>query len=134
MKTWFMKKTALLFVLPFIALLSFAQVQRVVTPKPVDSTIHSSENGSEKNNKADRKQMFRELNLTKEQRAKIKEIREANKAKRDAIDSDDKLTQEQKDARLKELKREQAQSTLTILNDEQKAKVKSRRGKGQQDQ
>jgi len=71
--------------------------------------------------------MLRELNLTKEQRVKFKEMRQANMAKRDEINNNDSLTQEQKDAKLRELKRTQAQSTMTILNDEQKEKMKAMR-------
>jgi len=76
--------------------------------------------------------MMRELNLTKEQREKIKEIRQANQAKKEAIENDTTLTAEQKETRLRELKREMGQSMLPILNDEQKAKFKEMRDKRQQ--
>ena len=130
-----MKKATLLVALSFISVLSFSQVQRVVTPKAVDSTKGSGGNMNEKNNRGDRKQMLRELNLTKEQRGKFKEMRQANEAKRDEINNNDSLTQDQKDAKLRELKRTQAQGTISILNDEQKAKameIRKSRGKGQQ--
>jgi len=123
----YMKKAAIFLAFSFISVFSIAQVQRVVTPKPLDSTARSNGNIGEKNNRADRKQMLRELNLTKEQRVKFKEMRQANMAKRDEINNNDSLTQEQKDAKLRELKRTQAQSTMTILNDEQKEKMKAMR-------
>ncbi len=132
-----MKKTAFFLTFSFISFLSIAQVQRTVTPRPIDSLGRSNGNVGEKNNRGDRKQMMRELNLTKEQRGKFKEIRQANMAKRDEINNNDSLTQEQKDAKLRELKRGQMQSTMSILNDEQKAKAKAMRqekGKKQQDQ
>ena len=81
--------------------------------------------------------MMRELNLTREQRGKIKEIRQSNMAKRDEINNNDSLTPAQKEAKLRELKRSQAQSTMSILSDEQKAKAKAirqGRGKDQQNQ
>ena len=127
LKEMYMKKAAIFLAFSFISVFSIAQVQRVVTPKPLDSTARSNGNIGEKNNRADRKQMLRELNLTKEQRVKFKEMRQANMAKRDEINNNDSLTQEQKDAKLRELKRTQAQSTMTILNDEQKEKMKAMR-------
>jgi len=132
-----MKKTAFFLTFSFISILSLAQVQRVVTPKPVDSTARSNGTMAEKNNPGDRKQMLRELNLTKEQRGKLKEIRQANMAKKDEINNNDSLTQDQKDAKLRELKRSAAQSTMGILTDEQKAKAKAirqKQGKGLKDQ
>ena len=106
----------------------------MVTPKPVDSTSRATGNMAEKNNRGDRKQMLRELNLTKEQRGKFKEIGQANKAKRDEINNNDSLTQGQKDAKLRELKRTAVQSTMSILNEEQKEKMKSMRaGKGKRE-
>jgi len=126
-----MKKTAFFLSFSLISILSLAQVQRVVTPKPEDSTARSNGTATEKNNQGDRKQMLRELNLTKEQRGKLKEIRQANMARKDEINNNDSLNQDQKDAKLRELKRSAAQSTMTILNDEQKEKMKAMRaGKG----
>lgn len=133
MKMQPMKKATFCLAFTFFSFLSIAQVQRVVTPKPVDSGSATKENLTD-NKKVDRKQMFRELNLSKEQRSKLKEIRQSNTAKRDAISNNDSLTQDQKDARLRELKREQAKSIMPVLNDEQKAKVKSMRGKRQQNE
>jgi hypothetical protein len=137
LKIMSMKKTAVFLAFSFISVLSTAQVQRTITPKPIDSTAGANGSVAEKNNRGDRKQMLQELNLTKEQRGKMKEIRQANMAKKDEINNNDSLTQEQKDAKLRELKRSQVQSTMNILNDEQKAKAKAirqKQGKGRQDQ
>ncbi len=122
-----MKKTGIFLAFIFISFLSFAQVQRIVAPKQVDSTGHQPAINDGRNDKIGRKQMMRELELSKDQRSKLKEIRQSNKVKKDEISNDDKLTTEQKDAKLRELQREQAQSTMTILNDEQKAKIKTMR-------
>ena len=128
-----MKKATFCLAFTFFSFLSIAQVQRVVTPKPVDSGSATKENLTD-NKKVDRKQMFRELNLSKEQRSKLKEIRQSNTAKRDAISNNDSLTQDQKDARLRELKREKAQSIMPVLNEEQKAKMKTMSAKKQKTQ
>ena len=123
-----MKKTGIFLTLTFISILSFSQVQRVVTPsKQSDAGV--TQPGDNNPEKMNRKKMMRELNLTKEQRSKLKEMRQSNMSKKDAISNDDKLTDEQKEVKLRELKRGQAQSTMTILNDEQKAKMKTMRGK-----
>lgn len=123
-----MKKTGIFLTLTFISILSFSQVQRVVTPSK-QSNGGVTQPGDNNPEKMNRKKMMRELNLTKEQRSKLKEIRQSNMSKKDAISNDDKLTDEQKEVKLRELKRGQAQSTMTILNDEQKAKMKTMRGK-----
>ena len=128
-----MKKTAVVLALSFISVFSIAQVERVVKPKS-DSTNKPVVGMNEKNSSPNRKQMLRELNLTKEQRAKLKEMRQANEAKKDAINNNESLSQEQKDAQLRELKRASVQSTMTILNDEQKVKMKAMRtGKGKKE-
>ena len=128
-----MKKTTVVLILNLMALLSFAQVQRQATPKALDSTYHAGETRPGKNNRGARKQMMLDLNLTKEQRGKFKEIRQSNMAKREEINNNDSLTQEQKDARLRELKKQQQQSTMSILNDEQKAKARDiRQAKGKE--
>jgi hypothetical protein len=123
-----MKKTGIFLAFTFISFLSIAQVQRVATPsKQADSVMRQPGDNIARNGNVGRRQMMRELNLTREQRSKIKEVRQSNMAKKDAITNDDKLTPEQKDVQLRELKRAQAQSTMMILNDEQKTKLKTMR-------
>ena len=125
-----MKKTGFFIAFSFISFLAVAQVQRVVPQRLNDST--QSRQGNNGEGKMNRKKMMRELNLTREQRSKLKEIKQSNLAKKDEISNDDKLTDEQKKVKLKELKRGQVQSTMTILNEEQKAKMRMMRGKRQQ--
>ncbi len=123
-----MKKIGIFLTLFFISFFSFSQVQRAATPSK-QSDAAATQPGDNNPEKMNRRKMMRELNLTKEQRSKLKEIRQSNMSKKDAITNDDKLTDEQKEAKLRELKRGQAQSTMTILNDEQKAKMKAMRGR-----
>jgi hypothetical protein len=121
-----MKKISALIVLTFIISLSFAQVQRKVkTENIADSTSKTGER--KKGDKANRKQTIRELDLTKEQKGKLKEQRKATKDKKAAIQNNESLSAEQKEAKLKELQKEQAKSTMGILNEEQKEKMKKMR-------
>lgn len=64
------------------------------------------------------------LNLTDEQQGQLKEMRKANKAKKDAILADTKLNEEQKRSALKSIHQEEAGKIQQVLTDEQKAKFK----------
>jgi len=102
---------------------SFAQVQRnkTTTLTRPDSTGTVTE--KRKGNGMDKKQMMRELDLSKEQKIKFKELRQSMKEKKEAIENDDKLSDPEKEAKLKELRQEQAKNTMSILTPEQKVKM-----------
>lgn len=103
---------------------SFSQIQRKVKPAAIkDSGAVADVN----NDKSGRKEMMEELNLTKEQKIKMKEIRKVGKEQRDNIDSDDKLTADQKQMKLHELRREQLQKVQAILTPEQNERIKAMR-------
>ena len=77
-----MKKIALLATFSFIISLSFAQVQRKAKPSnTTDSTIAPKEDNAQEG-KGEKMKMMKELDLTKEQRGKLKEMRQATKAKK----------------------------------------------------
>ena len=124
-----MKKGSIFFALTFISVLSIAQVQRTITPSRRADSVSNinapNTPGTNAGGDMNRKKMIRELNMTREQKIKLNELRQSNKAKQEAISNDDKLTPEQKETRLRALKREQAGNMQTILNDEQKAKMKA---------
>lgn len=67
---------------------------------------------------------MKELNLSEEQKAKMKEMRTANKEKRDAILNDSKLSEDQKKQQLKEFHKAQKDQMKDVLTDDQKAKMK----------
>jgi Mg/Co/Ni transporter MgtE len=71
-----------------------------------------------------KKQKLKDFNLTKDQKSKIKEQRQSAITKKAAIESDNKLSADEKAAKLKELKTEEAKNVMSILNDEQKQKMK----------
>lgn len=122
-----MKKGTLFLASTLISLLSIAQVQRTGTPSRKTDSVATAQGTNNTGNDMNKKKMMRELDLTKEQKIKLKEAREANKSKQEAISNDDKLTPEQKDAKMRELRRTQAQNMQGILNEEQKAKMKAMR-------
>ena len=122
-----MKKGILFLAATLISILSIAQVQRTGTPSRKTDSVATAQGTNNAGNDMNKKKMMRELDLTKEQKIKLKEAREANKSKQEAISNDDKLTPEQKDAKMRELRRTQAQNMQGILNEEQKAKMKAMR-------
>lgn len=117
-----MKKIIGVLICSLIISLSFAQVQR--QKKTADKSDSSLNTTAQKHDAGkDRKEMMKDLDLTKEQKGKLKEIRQAGKAKKEAIENDEKLNADEKKAKLKDLKKEQAKSTMDILSKEQKLKL-----------
>lgn len=105
-----MKKIFFIVLICFVSLGSFAQIQRKVTK---DTTVAAFEQ------KANKKRQKAELNLTKEQRGKMKEMAQANKAAKADIENDATLTNEQKAEKLRAIKKGSAQTMQTILTPEQ---------------
>lgn len=105
-----------------IVSLSFAQVQR--QKKQVDKTDSAGTGAVQKEDAGpNRKEMMKELNLTKEQKSKIKEFRQAAQSKKAAIEGDDTLKPEEKQAKLKDLRKELQKNTMSVLSREQKIKL-----------
>lgn len=110
-----MKKLFLLaFVLGSFVLGSQAQVRR-----HSDTTRQVTMNNPRKVN-----DKLKNLNLTNEQKEKLKELRQDGKQKKELIMNNSSLTQEQKKEQLKELKKNQKEKSESILTPEQKEKVK----------
>ena len=68
-----------------------------------------------------------ELGLSQEQKDQMKQIREQQRAKRDAIRDDDSLSLEQRRAKMRELRKETRTQVDGVLTPEQKAKLKQAR-------
>lgn len=82
------------------------------------------------NHKAGR-DLQKELNLTSDQQAKIKDIRTDFKSKAQTIRNDQSLTQDQKKAKFHELMQQQQEQMKTVLTKEQQEKwqqLRSKRG------
>jgi Spy/CpxP family protein refolding chaperone len=111
-----MKIPVLLSILILSSYMSFAQIERIPSKK-ADSL------GSMRG----RKDMIKDLDLTSGQMAKLKEIRQTGRMKKQAINNNDQLTDDEKKKQLRQLQKEQAKNILDILTDEQKEKLKAKR-------
>ena len=103
----------------------FAQVQRKATPEnatPPQSNTQTQP-GNDLSKREERKGLMQELNLTKEQHQKMKEIREAAKAKHDALMADTKLTDPERKQKMKEIHEQQEKDIDAILTPEQRVKM-----------
>ena len=113
-----MKKILIVLLLSFTMVISFAQVQRNA-PLPGNST--ASDSTSQSSKPAFREQI-QALNLTKDQKIQIRQIRQDSKANRETIMSNDSLTQDQKQMLLKSLRKQTAASFNAVLTDDQREK------------
>jgi Spy/CpxP family protein refolding chaperone len=100
-----------------------AQIER----KPVDINTGYAIAINDENtvDKQSRKERLKDLDLTKEQRSKLKEIREANKPAKDAIENNTQLSETERKKQLHALQKDQAQKVQAILTKEQMAKFKA---------
>lgn len=100
---------------------SFGQIQKNVVKQKSDSVtsnpIRAKENES-------RKEILKELDLTKEQKVKLKEVNQSMKASKEAIENNLELSDIQKQEKLKALKKEQMSKIQSILTEEQKIKFR----------
>ena len=115
-----MKKNFVI-LLPFAlsALNSGAQIRRETNPSQnIVSNTHKKNNDG---------QIFKDLNLTEEQKAQMKDLRLTIKQKRQDINNDQTLTTEQKQEKMKELQIEQRKKLSAILTPEQIEKLREER-------
>ena len=107
------------------------QVQRNVATKRDSAEMSMPDETMNEDNalskKENRREMIRSLNLSKEQKQKFKEIHQANKAKKESIESNGQLTESQKKDQVKELHKEAAINMNNVLSEEQRRKVKEMR-------
>lgn len=125
-----MKKIVFIVLMICSVSISFAQVKRV---KPVAQPQDTSNAGANTHSAGQKKALMRELNLSKEQKGKLKEIKQAHKVQIDEVQNDAKLSAEEKKAKLKALKMEQLKKTMAVLNEEQKAKMKAMRSQNKKE-
>jgi Spy/CpxP family protein refolding chaperone len=111
-----MKKVILFLLITFATFSGFSQVQRKVV-KDTSSSTH-------KKIKGEKKKELAELNLSKEQKGKIKEMHKEGKANKEAIKNDPGLTAEQKKEKLDALKADKKNKMQEVLTPEQKQKLK----------
>jgi Spy/CpxP family protein refolding chaperone len=114
--------TAVLLLVTLLTQATHAQIRRTTTPAPQKDTAAIAAPAGE--DKMTRKEVMKELQLDRKQKGKLKEMRQEAKSKKEAIENDDKLTPEEKEAKLKALRREQGEKMNEVLTDEQKEKLK----------
>lgn len=116
----------------FFAILIAATAQAATAQEKVPATSDadksitspSMERKHHRGMKHDGMNKMKDLNLSEEQKTKLREQRTANKEKRDAIVNDSKLSDEQKKEQLSNLHKAQKDEMKSLLTDEQKAKMK----------
>ena len=108
-----MKKIIAILSVAFMSQLAFAQENTSPEMKKAktERKMHHK-NGKHK------KEMMKALNLNDEQKAKMKDMKEANKQKREAIKNNSSLTEAQKKEQFKALKQEQRNGMQSVLNDQ----------------
>ena len=121
-----MKKYIGIAVILLISIAGSAQIQRTVVKQKTDTV--SSEPVAEKT-RGERKEIFKELNLTREQKIKMKDLNQFMKASKDEIDNDASLTEEQKKEKLRALRKAQITKIQGILTEEQKIKYRQLKAK-----
>jgi Spy/CpxP family protein refolding chaperone len=120
----------MLAVFAFLYYAAPAQVQRKIADsgKIKEEQAKSEMNGQENVvPKSQKLKMVKELNLTKEQKGSLKELRQTNQAKRDLIESDTSLSENEKKEKLKAVKIAAAIDLQSILTADQKAKLRTMR-------
>ena len=125
-KITYMKISLIAFILSLITLSASAQIERKPAAIKKDSTQTVTDEGN-KGDKQSRKERMKELNLTREQKGKMKEIVQANKAAKEAIENNTQLSDQDKKKQLRELQKGQAQKVQAILTPEQLEKLKASR-------
>ena len=125
-KITYMKISLIAFILSVVSLSSSAQIERKPAAIKKDSTQTVTDEGN-KGDKQSRKERMKELNLTREQKGKMKEIVQANKAAKEAIENNTQLSDQEKKKQLRELQKGQAQKVQAILTPEQLEKFKASR-------
>lgn len=120
-KIYRMKKIWCVIALSLLVSLSFGQVQR--QKKLADKADSTSQSVQKEEKGQGKKEMMKELGLSKEQRSKLKEFRQAAQSKKAVIENDESLKPEEKKAKLKELRKELQKNTMSVLSKEQKMKL-----------
>ena len=104
-----------------------AQIERKSTLSKNDTAKAVVSNSAEDTKKAKKREMMKDLNLTREQQGKMKEIMKSGKAAKDAIQNNEQLSDQEKKQQFRELKKAQAQKIQVILTPEQLEKFKAAR-------
>jgi hypothetical protein len=122
-----MKRIIVIAMAVFAGQLLMAQQTAPETTTPAASEANMRRHHKRGNDEM--KTMMKELNLSEEQKAKMADMRAANKTKRTAIQNDSKLTEAQKKQEMKAALQQQQNEMDALLNEEQKVKMNEMRSK-----
>ena len=129
-----MKIPLFAFALSLVTLSASAQIERktVVAAKSDSTQTTTTDNKVDKQSPVrigtgGRKERMKELDLTREQKGKMKEIMQANKAAKDAIENNTQLSEADRKKQMRELQKSMAQKIQAILTPEQMEKFKASR-------
>lgn len=111
------------FILSLVTISASAQIERKPVVVKTDSFQTVSSGG--KVDKQSRKERMKELDLTKEQKDKMKEIVQTGKASKEAIENDTQLSDQDKKKQMRELQKAQMLKIQAILTPEQLEKFKA---------
>jgi len=111
----------LLFIMVATGTVTMAQDSTSTKAKHPKARQDAAQQGTTKQGK---KQKPNDLNLTKDQQTKIKATNKKYKFESQKVKKDSSLTDSQKKAKLKDLKKEKKKETDTVLTAEQKNKLK----------
>jgi Spy/CpxP family protein refolding chaperone len=121
----YMKKTLAFLIISLIALTVSAQIERKPVDIKTDSTQKQVGGNDITTDKQSRKERFKELDLTKEQKSRMKEMAKASKTAKEAIENNSQLSDQEKKKQLRELQKTQMQKVQAILTPEQLEKFKA---------
>ena len=119
-----MRISFIAFTFSLITLSASAQVERKPVAIKKDSTQTLTDEGN-KGDKLSRKEQMKELDLTREQKGKMKEIMQSGKAAKEAIQNNTQLSDQDKKKQMRELQKMQIQKIQAILTPEQLEKLKA---------
>lgn len=96
----------------------------------VQAQAQSAEKAGDRKHQGHRKDMAQQLNLTEDQKARFKTIREEERKELEEVKNNGSLTQDQAKARRREIHEKYREQMKAILTDEQKAEMEKGRKKG----
>lgn len=117
-----MKKIIAIATLVLIGANSFSQTKKEMSEAPVSATAPAAKS-------EEHKDKYKDLNLTDDQKSKVKELSKKNKAEKAKVEADATLAADQKAAKLKELKKENSKAFKAILTPQQLETYKATHGK-----
>lgn len=125
-----MKKITAFLGFSLLVLCTLAQVQRKAISSADSGRTAGSDSKNSRNEsgkKEGRGNIFKELNLTADQKRKTREIQLANKAKKEVVLNNASLSDDQKKEKLKEIQQDSLNNLQQVLSDEQMGKLKALR-------